>query len=60
MTDLKQITTGYAIIQHPKPVGHWVLYEQAALKTYFAVYHKPTDEQIKNTEQLLGWQWRDA
>tara|TARA_R110000868_G_scaffold361509_1_gene623479 strand:- start:192 stop:374 length:183 start_codon:yes stop_codon:yes gene_type:complete len=60
MSDLKQITTSYAITQHPKPVGHWVLYEQATLKTHFAVYHKPTDEQIKNTEQLLGWQWRDA
>ena len=60
MIDLKQTTTGYTISQHPKPVGHWVLYKQAALKTQFAVYHKPTDEQIKNTEQLLGWQWRDA
>jgi hypothetical protein len=60
MTDLKQTTTRYTISQHPKPVGYWVLYEQAALKTQFVVYHKPTDEQIKNTEQLLGWQWKDA
>jgi hypothetical protein len=56
MTDLIQTT--WAI--HPKPVGYWVLYEQATLKTQFAVYHKPTNEQIKNTEQLLGWQWKDA
>ncbi len=24
------------------------------------VYSRPTDEQIKNTESLLGWKWRDA
>jgi hypothetical protein len=44
----------------PSPVGFWVLYKEGLLNTSFAMYHKPTDEQIKNTEQLLGWQWRDA
>ena len=44
----------------PKPVGYWVLYEAAPLKTKFAMYHKPTDYQIYNTEQLLGWTWEDA
>jgi len=48
------------IIHPPKPVGHWVLYPQATPYTSFAMYHKPTDKQIKNTEQLLGWEWRDA
>ena len=60
MTDLKQTTTGYAISQYPQPVGYWVLYPQVAPTTMFSMYHKPTDEQIKNTEHLLGWQWRDA
>ncbi|MFZ4744738.1 MAG: hypothetical protein ACOYL0_14125 [Limnohabitans sp.] len=50
----------YAITQPLKPAGYWVLYPQGALHTQFAMYHKPTDEQIKNTEQLLGWGWRDA
>ena len=51
---------GYAISQYPQPVGYWVLYPQVAPTTMFSMYHKPTDEQIKNTEHLLGWQWRDA
>jgi len=44
----------------PKVVGFWVLYPQGTLNTQFGMYHKPTDEQIKNTEQLLGWGWKDA
>jgi len=24
------------------------------------MYQKPTDEQIKNTTELLGWIWKDA
>tara|TARA_R110000868_G_scaffold29733_2_gene110533 strand:- start:111 stop:323 length:213 start_codon:yes stop_codon:yes gene_type:complete len=70
MTDLKQtkpgvglpnpLTYSHAIIQSPKPVGYWVLYKDGALNTSFAMYNKPTDEQIKNTEQLLGWHWKDA
>jgi len=47
-------------IQQPKVMGWWVLYPQASPTTQFAMYHKPTDEQIKNTEQLLGWGWKDA
>ena len=41
-------------------VGYWVLYPQSTPYTQFAMYQRPTDEQIKNTEQLLGWGWRDA
>ena len=44
----------YTITQPPKPVGYWVLYPQSTLYTQFAMYRRPTDEQIKNTEQLLG------
>jgi hypothetical protein len=52
---------GEAVIsQSPKPVGYWVLYPGITPKTTFAIYKRPTDEQIKNTEQLLGWGWEEA
>lgn len=54
------MTYNDTIIISPKIVGYWVLYPQGAMRTMLGMYHKPTDEQIKNTEQLLGWQWRDA
>jgi hypothetical protein len=59
--DFGQYGTPYktTIVSSPTPVGYWVLYPQATPHTAFAMYHKPTDEQIKNTEQLLGWGWRD-
>lgn len=47
------------IYKPPEPVGYWVLYPGAAQIKMFAMYRKPTDEQIKNTEQLLGWGWKD-
>jgi hypothetical protein len=43
----------------PPIVGYWVLYPSAAGQTKFAIYKRPTDEQIKATEQLLGWGWED-
>jgi len=51
----------YSIARPPEPVGYWVLYPQIAHSpTAFAMFHKPTPEQIKNTEELLGWGWKDA
>lgn len=44
----------------PKPVGFWVLYPGSATKIKFTVFVRPTDEQIKNTEALLGWGWEEA
>jgi hypothetical protein len=44
----------------PTPVGAWVLYSGAPSTTKFMMYAKPTDEQIKNTEELLGWKWADV
>lgn len=46
----------------PKPVGYWVLGWSGDGHPYvqFCMYKKPTDEQIKNTEALLGWKWIDA
>ncbi|MGO4468200.1 hypothetical protein [Pseudoduganella sp. RAF53_2] len=45
---------------YPEPVGYWVLYPGAPALTKFAIYSKPTEEQIKNTGELLGWGWEDA
>jgi len=49
-----------AFVQHPKAVGNWVLYANAPQTMKFRMYAKPTDEQIKNTEALLGWKWEDV
>jgi len=42
-----------------KPVGHWQI-GPGNVGILFPVYEKPTDEQIKNTEELLGWKWKDS
>ena len=54
------MTPEYKFSEPPKPVGRWILYPQTTPYISFAVYRKPTDEQIKNTEELLGWKWEDA
>ena len=54
------IPAPYTLWEPPKPVGYWILYAQASPHTIFAMYHKPTPEQIENTQKLLGWTWRDA
>lgn len=41
--------------QTPKYVGCWVV----GGVNKFPLLEKPTDEQIKNTEQLLGWKWEN-
>lgn len=49
------------VYKQPEPVGYWVMqYSDEAQYVLFAIYAKPTDEQINNTESLLGWKWRDA
>ena len=50
----------YTFSSPPRPVGYWVLYAEAKPHISFAVYHKPTPEQIENTQKLLGWTWEDA
>ena len=52
----KEFVTFY---KPPEPVGYWCLYGGSPTTT-FAMYQKPTDEQIKNTTELLGWIWKDA
>ena len=50
----------YTFVMPPTPVGWWCLYQVQGYSTQFAVWDKPTDEQIKNTEELLGWKWKEA
>ena len=50
----------YTFLQQPTLVGFWVLYPGGVMTTQFAVYKKPTDAQIQNTKDLLGWGWKDA
>jgi len=50
----------YTFAKPPKPVGYWILDPQGVWKTQFAMYSKPNEQQIKNTEELLGWKWKDA
>lgn len=52
-------TQSYRLWQPPKVVGYWCLYGNNP-QTMFSMYEKPTDEQIANTEKLLGWKWKDA
>ena len=52
--------SSFTFSSSPKPVGFWVLYPGVAAQTKFAMYRRPTDEQIKNTEALLGWGWEEA
>jgi hypothetical protein len=39
----------------PKYAGEWVI----GGNFHISIREKPTDEQIKNTEQMFGWKWRD-
>jgi hypothetical protein len=57
---MEQDMTEYTFAKPPEPVGFWILDPQGAWKTHFSMYSKPTDQQIKNTEELLGWKWKDA
>ena len=47
------------IAKQPKPVGCWCLYSTESPYVGFMMYGKPTEEQIRNTENLLGWKWKD-
>jgi hypothetical protein len=49
----------FTIAKRPKPVGCWCLYSTESPYVGFMMYSKPTEEQIRNTENLLGWKWKD-
>ena len=59
---LKPLKT-YEFYVPSKPVGAWVIDPPGDKDhgpcTMFTVYRKPTDEQIKNTEAMFGWKWKD-
>ena len=59
MTDDESPMIQWKVAEPPKPVGYWCLYECEGYTTKLAMYSKPADEQIKNTEELLGWKWSD-
>jgi len=46
----------YEFYVPPKYVGSWEIGGNWSI----SVLKKPTDQQIKNTEELLGWKWIDA
>ena len=45
----------YQIMKTPEYVGSWVI----GGNCFINVKEKPTDEQIKNTEEMFGWEWVD-
>jgi hypothetical protein len=54
----------YKIYTPPQPVGAWVIDPPdnetgAGHCTWFCVFRKPTEQQIKNTEETFGWKWRN-
>lgn len=51
--------TSFAIYKNQSPVGFWRLSDNP-MSYCIVMYSKPTDEQIANTEKLLGWKWEDA
>ena len=60
-TNLLADISKFTILKPPEPVGSWVLYPGSPWgTTQFQIYKRPTDEQIKNTEELLGWGWVEA
>ena len=51
-----QPTKRYRIQKPPPTIGYW----RVGGNTLFSVTRRPTDEQIKNTEALLGWEWQEV
>jgi hypothetical protein len=59
--DAATVTQPYKFYESPKPIGSWTLDpNKTNFCTRFMVYNKPTEDQIKNTEALLGWKWEDS
>ena len=64
MNDYAVPNDTYKIYTPPQPVGAWVIDPPdsetgAGHCTWFCVFRKPTEQQIKNTEETFGWKWRD-
>jgi hypothetical protein len=41
---------------NPTYVGSWCI----GGNCFINVKEKPTDEQIKNTEEMFGWEWKES
>ena len=53
--DSKMIQHG--TIHFPKYAGYWVIGGNVHLQVFED--KKPTPEQIKNTEEAFGWEWKE-
>ena len=55
---IEKVNLGNAIAigSFQQPVGRWWIGDNFCI----GLYKRPTDQQIKNTEELLGWKWEDA
>jgi len=51
----QNLLNNISIVQPRNPVGYWVLGDGFRI----AMYSKPLQYHIINTEQLLGWKWED-
>lgn len=56
MREGEMVTPTYVLNLPPKHVGCWTIGE--SWRVY--VQKKVSDEQIKATEELLGWKWHDG
>ena len=52
----------YTFVTPPKPVGWWQITPDVEGNwcTKLAVYKKPEEHHIKNTEDMFGWKWTEA
>ena len=46
----------YTIATPPEPIGYWKIGNGYSYMS-MAMYKRFTPEQVKNTEELLGWEW---
>jgi hypothetical protein len=63
--DIVSFTSGgkeYMFVKPPKVVGWWQITPDVdgGWSTKFAVYKKPEEHHIKNTEDMFGWKWIEA
>lgn len=56
----KEPEVTYTFFKQPQAVGYWKLGYDGYICTKFSMFKKPTDEQIKNHYEMLGWEWEDA
>lgn len=55
VSDMRNVFSEIKPLTPRTPVGYWVIGEGF----HVALYKKPTDEHIKNHEELLGWKFKN-